>query len=356
MTENIVKYETNQQTMAIIHFLNVLEGDCNIIQHDSGRISVIDVCNADNGIETEEEKTVRDTKEWKAMFSSKVPATRKNYNQKTIPDNPIEYLRKLKISRIFRFIITHPDMDHLDGIKDLYSIFDPINTWDTDNNKQIDLNNFCAKYHKEDWKFYENIRAKKYSNTTRLAYYSETTPCQYWDIDYLNVLCPTKKLAKEANESSSDDYNDVSYVILFTPPKKGGKHWKIIFGGDSHDTSWKHIIKTYEEEVSNIDILFAPHHGRDSQRDWSFLDILKPTLTLMGNASSEYLAYEKYQPLHITNNQAGYIILDISPDSIAIYVKNVDFANDFCKEQNLNRSPQYDKNKQAYLIGYINAK
>lgn len=34
--------------MSTIHFLNVLEGDCNIIQHDSQRISVIDVSNADN--------------------------------------------------------------------------------------------------------------------------------------------------------------------------------------------------------------------------------------------------------------------------------------------------------------------
>ena len=32
--------------MPIVHYLNVKEGDCSIIQHGSGRISVIDVCNA----------------------------------------------------------------------------------------------------------------------------------------------------------------------------------------------------------------------------------------------------------------------------------------------------------------------
>jgi beta-lactamase superfamily II metal-dependent hydrolase len=342
--------------MAIIHFLNVLEGDCNIIQHDSGHISVIDVCNADDGVETDEKKMVRDSKEWKSLFNSKMPTTRKNYNQKATPDNPIEYLKKLTTNRIFRFIITHPDMDHLDGIEDLYEIFKPINTWDTDNNKHIDLSNFCAKYNKEDWNFYKKLRDRLYTDTKRLTYYSNTTPCQYWDSDNINVLCPTQKLVKEANENSSEDYNDVSYVILFTPPKKGGGHWKIIFGGDSHDASWKHIINTYEKEVSNIDILFAPHHGRSSQRDWSFLDVLKPTLTLMGNASSEYLAYDKYTGLHITNNQAGYIILDISPDAIKVYVKNKNYAADFCKDQNLNGLPVYDREKQAYIIGYINAK
>ena len=51
------------QIMAIIHFLNVLEGDCNIIQHDSGRLTVIDVSNAFNNIDTEEEKKVKTSQE-----------------------------------------------------------------------------------------------------------------------------------------------------------------------------------------------------------------------------------------------------------------------------------------------------
>jgi hypothetical protein len=34
--------------MSIIHFLNVLEGDCNIIQHDTARTTVIDICNGNH--------------------------------------------------------------------------------------------------------------------------------------------------------------------------------------------------------------------------------------------------------------------------------------------------------------------
>ncbi|GHV59211.1 hypothetical protein FACS1894103_2140 [Campylobacterota bacterium] len=337
--------------MATIHFLNVLEGDCTIIQHDSGHVSVIDVRNADNGIEIEEEILVRESDERKAMFSSSVPATQKNYNQKATPDNPIDYLKSIGVDSIFRFIITHPDMDHLDGIKDLFETFNPTNTWDTDNNKQLDLKNWGGGFNKDDWKFYKNLRAGNNSKTKRLTYYSNTIPCQYWDKDYLKVLSPTPKLVKEANDS--EDYNDVSYVILFTPPKKGGGHWKIVFGGDSHDKSWKHIMSAHESDVSNVDILFAPHHGRDSDRDWGFLKTLNPKLSLMGNASSEYLAYGKY-PQHITNNQAGYIILDISLDAIKVYVENKDFARDFCSK--LNRAtPTFDRTKEAYLIGYIDA-
>ena len=32
--------------MSTIHFLNVKEGDCSVIEHNSGRVTVIDVCNA----------------------------------------------------------------------------------------------------------------------------------------------------------------------------------------------------------------------------------------------------------------------------------------------------------------------
>ena len=49
--------------MATIHFLNVLEGDCNIIQHDSKRLTLIDISNAYNDIDTEEEKKVKSSKE-----------------------------------------------------------------------------------------------------------------------------------------------------------------------------------------------------------------------------------------------------------------------------------------------------
>lgn len=32
--------------MARMHFLNVDEGDCSIIQHDNGHVTMIDVCSA----------------------------------------------------------------------------------------------------------------------------------------------------------------------------------------------------------------------------------------------------------------------------------------------------------------------
>lgn len=331
--------------MPTIHFLNVLEGDCNIIQHET-RTTVIDVSNASNDNVTDDEKNIRESEARKKMFSSIVPEGKTNYRQKEDPDNPIEYLQKLNVKEIWRFIITHPDMDHLDGIKDLYSEFDILHTWDTDNDKELDLENFGGGYNPEDWKHYLKIRGKKYTQTTRLTPKSGSEE-KYWTNDNIKILCPTKSLVDKANES--EDYNHASYALLYTPPKSNGGHWKILFAGDTHDASWEHILEQYEDDVKDIDILFAPHHGRDSDRNYDFLKTLKPTITLFGNAKSKYLAYDKYPDI-ITNNQAGYIVMNVTDNRVEFYVKNEKFANDYREKEGWSKSTYSHKHDGWFLF------
>lgn len=339
--------------MATIHFLNVLEGDCNIIQHDSGRLTVMDISNAYNDEDTEAEKAVKASKERAEMRNrTHVPSNKKNYNQKSNPDNPIDYLKnKLNVGSIFRFVISHPDMDHLDGIKDLYEEFHIFNTWDTDNDKHIDLEGYFAGYNKEDWEFYTKLRAGKITNTKRLTYFSKQIN-QFYNDDDITILCPTAELVNNGNVT--EDYNDASYALLFTPPKKNGGKWKILLAGDTHDDSWDYILNNHKNDVSNVDILLAPHHGRDSDRSYEFLDTVKPKVTLFGNASSEHLAYSKYPKITITNNQAGYVILETSSDYLKVYVKNFEFARDFRAEHGWE-VPKYNSEHKAYFLFMYNA-
>lgn len=314
--------------MSRIHFLNVLEGDCNIIEHDTTRTTVIDVSNASDDDDTPAELAVRSSAERKAMFSrTQVPEDKKDYKQKLSPDNPITYLQKHNISDIWRFIVTHPDMDHLDGIRDFYSVFSPSITWAPMNNCEKDFSGSThGGYNKEDWDFYLKLRDKKHEYT-ELRDYLHGHVYSYFQEDYITILSPTRELIDAADECG--DYNDASYVLLYTPPRKDGGHWKILFGGDSHDSSWEHILEHHKDKVTNIDVLIAPHHGRDSSRNYDFLNTLTPSITLFGNASSKHLAYSSYPETRITNNQAGYIIMDISQERIEFFVKNEEFANDF---------------------------
>ncbi len=339
--------------MSVIHFLNVLEGDCNIIQHDSDRVTVIDVSNAYNDIDTEEEKKVKASEMRKLMIArTQVPSDKKDYQQKKTPDNPILYLKKYGIKNIFRFIITHPDMDHLDGIKDLYTECNISNTWDTDNNKTIETGANFAGYNKEDWDFYLKIRNSKLSTTKRLTYFAAQENSYYTE-DHIRILSPTSELLKNANKNG--DYNDLSYVLLFTPPKTNNGNWKILFAGDSDNATWEHILANHVAEVSNIDVLFAPHHGRDSGRNFDFLKTLNPRVTLFGNASSKHLAYNSYKPTRLTNNQAGYIVLDIKDNEIIFYVKNYDFAKVY-KDKRGWGEPIKNGNFDAYGLFKIGAK
>ena len=335
--------------MSRIHFLNVLEGDCNVIEHDSKRITVIDVSNAYNDYDTEREKAVKQSQRRKDMYErTKVPSDKKDYKQKRTPDNPIHYLKEHNIKDIFRFILTHPDMDHMDGIKDFFDEFNVINFWDTDNTKEISNKVATGGYNIDDWKFYKEIRDSKITPCNRLTYYSGNRN-QYYNDDFIEILSPTSEILMTCNDY--ENWNDSSYVILFTPPRSNGRKWKILFAGDSEDCTWEQIIANHSDKVKDIDILFAPHHGRDSGRSYEFLKTLRPKTTLFGNASSKHLAYGCYRSnVKITNNQAGYVILDVSENTLKIYVKNFEFARDFRAKRSWEGEPSFNKELHAYFL------
>jgi competence protein ComEC len=314
----------------------------------------MDVSNAYNRQDTPAELAVKASAMRAEMLNrTNVPSGKIDFQQKKNPDNPIEYLKSnLGVSDIFRFIISHPDMDHLDGIKDLYTEFKIWNTWDTDNNKFISSDTSFAGYNKEDWEFYTTLREGKISQTKRLTLFDSTAPSDFWKDDGIQILCPSPQLITMANRTG--DYNDTSYVLLFTFPKSTGGVWKVIFSGDSDDHAWDHILERHADAVSDIDVLMAPHHGRDSGRNYDFLKILKPKITLLGNASSKHLAYSCYPETRITNNQAGFVVIDIAPNAMTFYVKHREFAKAFVAKRS-GGDPPYSERLQAYAIGHLNA-
>lgn len=280
--------------MGVIHFLNVNEGDCTLIEHPSGHATVIDISNGSTA---------------EALFEQ----VSGNYHQKNYPVNPIDYFASRGINSVFRFILTHPDMDHMDGIKVLFNELKVTNFWDTKNLKVMDDNSKWGKYSKEDWDFYQEIR-KSTSSPTVLNLYSGSKGVYYNQnedgssgADGLHILAPTKELVDDANNTK--EYNDCSYVILY----KTGDNKRIIFAGDSAEKTWDYILENHRGDVSNIDLLLAPHHGRKTGGNGSYLDVLNPKLTLFGNAKSQYLDYAAWNNRgldHITNNQANCVIVN----------------------------------------------
>lgn len=305
--------------MSIVHFLNVKDGDCSVIQHISGRVTVVDVCNATPSESLEEEQR-------RTTLNAATRGVAGNFQQKRYPVNPISYLKEHSISRVFRYIQTHPDMDHMDGIRAFFTEFDPSNMWDTSNNKEMSDQSWnTSPYRRIDWDFYKALRDNNpRSNPRRLTLLAGARGEYYNDNggDGLHILAPTQELVDAANES--EDYNDCSYVLLYRT-----QGHRIIFGGDSHDKTWDYILTKGESSLKDIDLLIAPHHGRDSDRSYEFLDVLKPRLTFFGNAPSEHLAYDAWNNRglsFVTNNQANCMVVRISHLEMTLFVTNETFA------------------------------
>lgn len=243
-------------------------------------------------------------------------------------ENPIAYMTARSLHPVFRQILSHTDMDHMDGLADLYEEFPPANFWDTSNT--------CKKtfgpgspYREKDWLLYKSLRDGTALNApTRLTLYAGDRG-KYFNNggedgsqDGLFVLAPTHKLVSDAN--ARQDFNDCSYVILYR--SAGGR---ILFCGDSHDKTWEHILAWHLDDVIGVDLMIAPHHGRHSDRDWDFLRALQPKLTLFGRAPSEHLAYGAWSNLglpYITSNQAGNVIVDTDTAPMQVFVAKEAFA------------------------------
>lgn len=309
--------------MSAIHLLNVNNGDCALFEHASGRRTMIDICAGNIEIENELLKAISE--------ALSISGTKGNYGMCNNPTNPIEYMQStLEVTSLFRFISTHPDMDHLDGFNQLADCISINNFWDSGARK--DKPDFSGSpYKEEDWDRYVKFRDNKEDGVTTVSHlagsrfkYANKDKDGNAGADGLYVLAPNKELIDEANETQ--DFNDCSYVILYR--SSGGN---IIIAGDAHDKTWEFILDNYEDDIKDCKFLLAPHHGRKSGRDYSFLDSMQPKLTLFGCAPSNHLAYSawNYRNLDfVTQNQCGNMVLYSRDEYLDVYIENEKFARD----------------------------
>lgn len=103
------------------------------------------------------------------------------------------------------------------------------------------------------------------------------------------------------------------------------------------------FMEKIEEYLSlpQADILFAPHHGRDSGKvPESLLTVINPKLIVIGEAKSKHLNY--YSGYNtITQNRAGDITFDCQEGKVHIYVSNEDYSVDFLFDESQCRYSNY---------------
>ena len=184
--------------MAKIHYLNVNKGDCIILEHNSGRVTVFDI-SAGNIARQQRARA-------KALVRDYLSEKTGNYGMCQHPTNPLDYLTQMGVSEVWRFILSHPDMDHLDGFDALLNEFKVLNFWDSGARKNKPDFSGYGGYREEDWDRYGRLIAGGEPGTNTLLVQADSR-FKYANGDDNNgagdalyILAPNRELIDEGKK------------------------------------------------------------------------------------------------------------------------------------------------------------
>jgi beta-lactamase superfamily II metal-dependent hydrolase len=296
--------------MSIVKSFSVGDGDMFYIKHNSDNFTTIDCCNYSTG------RTI----DW-GLFNNHLN----------------EIKRESRGKKITRFISTHPDDDHISGLEEYDNQIGIINFYCVDNeatksDETDDFEKYC-KLRDRDKHFYiyKGCR-RKWINISDEERGSSGINC-LWPITTNKEY---KSALEEAKKGNSP--NNISPIITYS--LENGT--KFMWLGDIESD----FVEKIKDEIAwdEIDILFAPHHGRDSGKLPSdVLEKLNPKIVIIGEALSKDLNY--YNGYNtITQNSAGDIIFECITNKVHIFVSKKNYSVDFLDNEN-----QYDRNSGYYL-------
>ena len=222
-----------------------------------------------------------------------------------------------KCCDVQRFISTHPDQDHIEGLEILNREWPIQNFYSVPNNKKAEHGNSSLD---------EYIRLRKSTSN----YIIKQDVERYWlnqsnserNSIGINFLWPDLKNAKfiaaQKSVEQGGSPNNISPVFTYSVKNSATIMWM----GDMLSDMQKEFYEQCWQKLSKIDILFHPHHGRDTSKIPSeLLDILDPSLIIIGNAPAKDLNYSNSCKT-ITQNTAGDILLVIEEKKVHVYTQN----------------------------------
>jgi beta-lactamase superfamily II metal-dependent hydrolase len=233
-----------------------------------------------------------------------------------------EIKRKKSKKGVTRFISTHPDEDHIQGLKYLDDAIDILNFYCTKNNA-------TKEDETDDFQHYRTL------HDSEKAFYIEKGCSRKWmnqesderGSSGINILWPKtdhdsyNEALDEAAEGGSP--NNLSPIIKYSLSDGATVLWM----GDLEID----FMEKIRSAVSwpRVDILFAPHHGRETGKiPDAVLKKMDPKIIVIGEAPSEHLNY--YNGYNtITQNSAGDIVFECETGKVHVFVSDEDYAVDF---------------------------
>lgn len=288
--------------MSLIKSISVGNGDMFYIKHGSSNFTIID-CNMD------------DT------------------NKETITN---EIISESSEKDIKRFISTHPDEDHIHGLKYLDDKIGIVNFYCVANEATKDDET-------EDFKRYKELRDSEkkafyiYRGCSR-CWMNKNDEEKKYGSSGINILWPITEnenyKSELTNVKNGESPNNISPIIKYSL----NEGVTVLWFGDLENSFMEKIKDSIE--LPEADIIVAPHHGRKSgkiPKEW--MDSINPKIVIIGEAPSEKINYlSDYNT--ITQNTAGDIILNCDSGIVDIYVTNKNYSVEFL--ENNNKADNYN--------------
>ena len=252
----------------------------------------------------------------------------------------VEELRRAKEGKnIVRFISTHPDDDHIRGLDYLDDQLILLNFYCVENNA-------TKLYATDAFNRYCELRGSEkafhiFAGCTRRWMNQGDDERGAAGIEILwPVITNAHYIDALRNAAAGASPNNISTIVKYCQQNGASVLWL----GDLETEFMEAIYAAID--LPSIDIVFAPHHGRESGRiPSSWLVDLDPKIIVLGEAPTEHLNYYSgYNTL--SQNSAGDIRFHCDGSKVHIFVSSPSYSVSFLQNR-------YKESANDYYLGTL---